>query len=168
MKKRTHTHTYFEISSSRVHDFTLVVEAFFGPWTKIGPLTFFFSFPFFSSSSQNTPLSLSLSLSVFYYRVTKRSTHPAAGEKASRVYYSLCLFHRARSSCSLYAAISYVFFFIAKTRQKNKSQATEEKERRGGVRCSKNFFLGRGGGGEEQPARRKKNKRKKKIEKKRS
>jgi len=168
MKKRTHTHTYFEISSSRVHDFTLVVEAFFGPWTKIGPLTFFFSFPFFSSSSQNTlSLCVCVCVCVFYYRVTKRSTHPAAGEKASRVYYSLCLFHRARSSCSLYAAISYVFFFIAKTRQKNKSQATEEKESRRGGEVLEEFFFWVGvGGGEEQNRKKEKKQKKKKNRKK--
>ena len=131
MKKRTHTHThtlilkkYFFFMTSPPLAPCCGVGAFFDLCrrTKSGRPKKHIFFPFFFvlTKYSSLSLSLSLSLSVFYYRVTKRSTHPAAGEKEKRKkeetrVQSLLLallFHRARSSCSLCAAISYVFFLV--------------------------------------------------------
>ena len=141
MKKRTHalTLSYFEISSYPC------CGGFFCS-NKIGSSTqvhkntnnlFFSLFRPLTPKYSSLSLSLSLSLSFFYYRVTKRSTHPAAGEKEKRKNEETrvenlllaLLFHRARSSCSSYAAISYVFFLSQK--QDNKSQR-EKKRKKGG------------------------------------
>jgi len=130
MKKRTHTHTYFEISSSRVHDFTLVVEAFFGPWTKIGPLTFFFSFPFFSSSSQNTPLSLSLSLFFIIASQKEARTQPRARKR--REFTTRSAFFIARVLLVLYMPRYRMYFFLSQKQDKRTKAKRQKRKKEGG------------------------------------
>jgi hypothetical protein len=129
MKKRSHT-------LAVILNFFFVL-AFFGSSStnKIGsrpqsPQNFFFPFLFFRPHKIILrTLSLSLSLSVFYYRVTKRSTHPAAGEKEKRKKEETrveslllaLLFHRSSVLLVLYVP-GYRMFFLSQ-KQDNKSQS---------------------------------------------
>jgi len=146
MKKRTHTHTYFEISSSRVHDFTLVVEAFFGPWTKIGPLTFFFSFPFFSSSSQNTPLSLSLSLCFLLSRHKKKHAPSRGRESVESLLLALPFSSRAFFLFFICRDIVCIFFY-RKNKTKEQKPSDRRERKKGGGEVLEEFFFGSGWGG---------------------
>jgi hypothetical protein len=134
MKKRSHT-------LAVILNFFFVL-AFFGSSStnKIhgsrpqSPQKFFFPFLFFRPH-KIILRTLSLSLSVFYYRVTKRSTHPAAGEKEKRKKEETrveslllaLLFHRSSVLLVLYVP-GYRMFFLSQ-KQDNKSQSEKKKVR---------------------------------------
>jgi hypothetical protein len=136
MKKCTHTHTYLKIFF-----FTLVlwelslvhVDEQIGSCGSSTKKHIFFSFLL---RPHKILLSLSFSLSVFYYRVTKRSTRtqPRARKRrgtrkkrASRVYCSLCFFI-ARVLLVLYMPRYRMYFFYRKTKTKASLREKRKKE----------------------------------------
>ena len=171
MKKRTHTHTYFEISS-RVHDFTLVVEAFFGPWTKnrstiekyITLNTFFFSFPFFSSSSQNT---VCVCVCVCFIIASQKEARTQPRARKRREFTTRSAFS-SRAFFLFFICRDIVCIFIYRKNKTKEQKPSDRRERKkgGGEVLEEFFFFGSGWGVKNNPRKKEKKQKKKKYRKK--